>query len=130
MKITNKGIIIWVLICAILYFLLNKGIGNVTLYMITSLSLSFYFFPIKPILEIFKYKSIKPKTIIFIFLSNCVLASVLSFTVVKRYIPDNEIIDIISSLFYIFNGLLAYYNLFIKDDKDVAFLHFMFLMFR
>jgi hypothetical protein len=133
MNIKNKGIIIWVLICVILDFLFNKGIGIASLNMVATISLALYFFPIKPILEVLellKHKDINIKTVIFIFLSNFVLAAILSFTIIKFYMHENMTVDTLSSLFVIFNAFLAYYNLFVKDDKDAAFLHVIFLLFR
>ncbi len=124
-NMSKKKVIIWVFICAIIYFLFNKDIVNVTLYAIVTLSLSLYFFPIKPVLEICKQKDNTPQTIILILLSNFVLSAALSLTVIRAYMPENKIIEMVSGLFYIFNGLLAYYNLFIKDDMNAAILHFM-----
>ena len=124
----NKGVFIWIFICVIVNFLFVHGIGNVTLYTIVMLTLSLYFFPVKPILEIFRQKC-NLKTIVFLILSNFVLASILSLMVIGVYLERNNSIEILSSFFSLANALLAIYNLFIKDDKDAAFLHFVFISF-
>ncbi|MDR1172624.1 MAG: hypothetical protein LBL24_09240 [Bacteroidales bacterium] len=132
-NIKSKGIIIWVLICVVLNFLFHKGIGIASLNTLVLIFLALYFSPIKPILEflkLLKHKDINLKTVIFVFLSNFVLAAILSFTIIKFYMHGNTTVDTLSSLFVIFNAILAYYNLFVKDDKDAAFLHVIFLLFR
>jgi hypothetical protein len=120
-----KKVIIWIFICAVFYFLLNKGVVNVILYTIVTLSLSLYFFPVRPVLEIRKQKDGKPRAVGFILTSNLLLSVVLVFTVIRVYMPENELISTVSSLVYLFNGLFAFYNFFIRDDMDAAFLHFM-----
>ena len=123
----KKFIFIWAFVCLVLCFLCNKDVVNPIIYMVITLPLALYFFPIKPILERHKHINIKTKYLIFV--SNFVLAAILSLSIMAMYISGNRMFEITKYSFFFFNAIIAYYNLFFREDNDTGFLHFMFLCF-
>lgn len=92
-KVTEKkGIIIWIIICVVFNFLFNQGINSTTLYTMIIVPLFLYFFPVRPVLEIVKHKYSTEK-IIFSVVSNFVLASILSYIIIRSYLPENNSVE-------------------------------------
>ncbi|MDR0437938.1 MAG: hypothetical protein LBH22_06500 [Bacteroidales bacterium] len=131
MKINYKIVLIWALVCAVLYFFCESIILGKTLYVFITLPLATYLFPIMAVIGIVhEYKRDKSiKTMVSLGLSYFVMSSILVFSAVLLYLPDNNIIITTQSILLIANAVLAFYNLLIRDDKDIAFLHIMFGLF-
>ena len=125
---SNKLRFAWALVCIILNFLVDKNVINSTIYLLVALPLAAYLFPIQPIRAIMKKSS--AKTIIYSILSNFVLSVILCFSLIKLFLPENTTVDDIFVVFLLINGILAFVHLFITENKDESFLHFLFCMFR
>ena len=120
----------WVLVCVVLNFLANKNVEHCRLiYSMAGLLLAIYLFPIYPIMSRIKEEKMDWKKLLFLIFSYFVLASVVSFSIVLLYSSENETINNIHKIFCIINGILAWGNLFVKDNVEKSILHFIFALF-
>ena len=124
----NKFRFIWVLVCIILNFLVDKNVISHTIYLLVAMPLAIYLFPIQPIRAIIKRNS--AKTIFYSVMSNFVLSVIVCFSSIRLFLPENATVDDIFTVFLLINGILAFVHLFITEDRENSFLHFLFCMFR
>ena len=124
----NKLRFIWVLVCVILNFLAYKNAISHIIYSLVATPLAIYLFPVQPIRVIIIRSS--AKTIFYSVLSNFVLSVIVCFSSIRLFLPENITVDNIFTIFLFINAVLAFFHLFIADNKDDSFLHFLFCMFR
>ena len=124
----NKLRFIWVLVCIIFNFLVNKGVISHVIYSLVAMPLAVYLFPVQPIKALIKRSSLK--TLFYSILSNFVLSVIVCFSQIRLFLPENTTVDEIFAVFLLINGILAFVHLFITENKDDSFLHFLFCMFR
>ncbi|MCL2683401.1 MAG: hypothetical protein FWE63_07995 [Bacteroidales bacterium] len=131
MKINYKIALVWALTCAVFLLFCESIILGKTLYSLISSLLAIYLFPIMAIIGIVhEYKKDKSiKTMVSLGLSYYVMSSILVFSAVSLYLPGNSFLETTQSIFLLANVILAFYNLFVRDDKNITFLHIMFCLF-
>ena len=128
-EIKYKWLLIWALTCVALLFLAEREVvGTTLLYIPIASILAFYLSPIKVITTIYKHKSIK--TIVSLCLSYWVMASILGVSVALLVVPNVCFLVTGQEILLFANAILAFYNLFVRDDKDIAFLHVMFMLLQ
>jgi len=126
-EIKNKWLFIWVLTCAILFFFAERTAISASLYTLFVMPLAIYLFPIKAVITIYKQKNVK--TIVLLCLSYYVMGWILSSSAILFFVPEFTLLATTQQVFLFVNAGLAFYHLFIRDDKEIAFLHFMFCLF-
>ena len=124
----NKLRFIWVLVCIIINFLVDKNVISSVIYSFIATPLAVYLFPVQPIKAIIKRSS--RKTIFYSLLSNFVLSVIVCFSIIRWFLPKTTTVEEIFTVFLLINGIMAFVHLFITDNKDDSFLHFLFCMFR
>ena len=124
----NKLRFSWVLICIILNFLVDKNAISHVIYSLVAMPLAIYLFPVQPIRAMMKRSG--AKTIFYSILSNFVLSVIVCFSQIRWYLPENTTVNEIFVVFLLVNGILAFVHLFVTENKDDSFLHFLFCMFR
>ena len=125
----NKLFYGWVLVCIALNFFANKYVACLPIYTFTAALLAVYLFPVYPIMSVKKGERINWKKLSFLIFSYFILASVVCFSIVKLYLPENEIVNNIFSIFLLINAILALFHLFVTDNIDKWFLHAIFTAF-
>jgi hypothetical protein len=118
--------IILVIVCSLIHLFEGNVEGHIV-YRFFVPMLAVYFFPIAFILDIVKNHS--RKEIISSIVSNYVLGSILIFSIVIYYLPDNNIVRAVFLAFRLINAAIFVYYFFIKENKDRALLHALFFSF-
>ena len=124
----NKLRFIWALVCIILSFCVDKNLISTTIYTFVAIPFAVYLFPVQSIQAIIKKSS--GKTVFYSILSNFVLSSVVCFSLIRLFLPESTTVEDIFVVFLLINGILAFVHLFVTENKDDSFLHFLFCLFR
>ncbi len=113
---------------AVLYFFVQIDALNSAVFIIPSLLLGFYFFPLRPLL---KMETLKAGTltskIIFIF-ANIIFSIILVLTVIKHFYNEPGFFGNLLAVVSILNVLLAIYFYFFNSNRKFLLLHLGFVI--
>jgi len=123
----NKIIIIVLIIFVIMRFLVATFNFGITIYSFFIIPLAFYFFPIKPFLEIVKLKK-DIRTALYTLASYFVMSGILCFSTLL-FISEIEFLSYSLKVLFMINAILFYVDLFKENNKYKAFLHFLIMCF-